>query len=89
MKDISRPHFNLNELHVNIYFQNLVVLNCATIFPMLFIGSYCPVIFDSWTCWNASLPDTAQVQPCPDFIDWGWGPTKGISHKKDNKDTSG
>ena len=56
---------------------------------MLFIGSYCPVIFDSWTCWNASLPNTAQVQPCPDFIDWGWGPTKGMSHKKDIKDIAG
>ena len=42
-----------------------------------FSGLYCPVIFDSWTCWNASLPDTPQVQPCPHFVDWRWGPTKG------------
>ena len=38
-------------------------------------GSYCPVIFDSWTCWNASLPGTVQVQPCPDFPDWQWNPS--------------
>ena len=65
-------------MNYSLEFIYIRYFNCGTIFSTLFIGSYCPVIFDSWTCWNASLPNTAQVQPCPDFIDWGWGPTKGM-----------
>jgi hypothetical protein len=27
----------------------------------------CPVIFDSWSCFNATTSGTFQTEPCPDF----------------------
>ena len=28
---------------------------------------YCPSIFDSWSCFNATPPNSLQKAPCPDF----------------------
>ena len=50
-------------------------LNNKRNFLLMNLEAYCPVIFDSWTCWNASLPGTVQKQPCPDFPQWGWSPS--------------
>ena len=33
---------------------------------------YCPMIFDSWNCWNESKPGTIQMQPCPNFPELGF-----------------
>ena len=28
----------------------------------------CPMVFDSWSCWNSTAPGTVQEQPCPNFV---------------------
>ena len=32
----------------------------------------CPIIFDSWTCWNYTQPDSVALEKCPDFENWGF-----------------
>ena len=32
----------------------------------------CPMVFDSWSCWNESQPGTIQEQPCPNFPHLGF-----------------
>ena len=33
---------------------------------------HCPIIFDSWTCWKSTPPDSVQVEQCPDFPNLGF-----------------
>jgi hypothetical protein len=55
--------------------QPFILFNLENIKFTSVSGLYCPVIFDSLRCWNATLPGTRQVQPCPDFPDWAWSPS--------------
>jgi len=36
----------------------------------------CPMIFDSWNCWNQSKPGTVQEQPCPNFPHLGFSSSR-------------
>ena len=33
---------------------------------------FCPVIFDSWSCWNTTPPYTTQYTSCPQFDNFGF-----------------
>ena len=37
-----------------------------------FEKGFCPFIFDSWSCFNATLPGQTQLEHCPDFINLGF-----------------
>ena len=32
----------------------------------------CPIMFDSWSCWNSTPPGLTQVEMCPSFINLGF-----------------
>ena len=32
----------------------------------------CPIIFDSWSCFNSTLPGLTQQEMCPDLPDLGF-----------------
>ena len=34
--------------------------------------TFCPIIFDSWSCWNATPPNTTQLTGCPGFANFGF-----------------
>ena len=36
----------------------------------------CPVIFDSWNCWPATLAGKTAVMPCPNFPDFGFSASR-------------
>ena len=42
------------------------VLDCTQRVTEMIPGS-CPLIFDSWSCFNASAAETFQTEPCPDI----------------------
>ena len=44
----------------------------------LLLDKNCPMIFDSWNCWNESKPGTIQEQPCPNFPEMGFSPKRKI-----------
>ena len=33
------------------------------------LAEECPLIFDSWSCFNATSPGSIMMEPCPDFAD--------------------
>lgn len=45
----------------------------------------CPMIFDSWNCWNQSKPGTVQEQPCPNFPHLGFSSSRKLLEKSSNK----
>ena len=32
----------------------------------------CPIMFDSWSCWNATVPGMDQFERCPSFVNLGF-----------------
>ena len=40
----------------------------------------CPMVFDSWNCWNESKPGTVQELPCPNFPHLGFSPSRKLGH---------
>ena len=45
----------------------------------------CPMVFDSWSCWNESKRGTIQEQPCPNFPHLGFSPnSESILHHHSN-----
>ena len=74
--------FFLGEEGASIYLNGLH--NCLTRYEE-FSGNitdpdnYCPVIYDSWNCWEASDPGTIQEQPCPNFPHLGFSPSSKYS----------
>ena len=36
----------------------------------------CPVMFDSWSCWNSTPPGMAQYERCPNFVNLGFRPDR-------------
>ena len=32
----------------------------------------CPIMFDSWSCWNSTESSTTQVTQCPNFVNLGF-----------------
>ena len=32
----------------------------------------CPIMFDSWSCWNSTEPSTTQYTQCPNFVNLGF-----------------
>ena len=39
-------------------------------------SSHCPLIFDSWSCFNATQAGQNQLESCPEFPDLGFDPNK-------------
>ena len=39
----------------------------------------CPMVFDSWSCWNSTAPGTVQEQPCPNFPHLGFSPKSKLN----------
>ena len=37
-----------------------------------FEKGFCPFIFDSWSCFNATIPGQTQIEQCPEFINLGF-----------------
>ena len=35
----------------------------------------CPMMFDSWNCWEAASPGTVQKMACPNFPHLGFNPS--------------
>ena len=38
--------------------------------------SNCPLIFDSWSCFNATQAGHYQEEPCPELVDLGFDPAR-------------
>ena len=36
--------------------------------------NYCPIIFDSWSCWNSTEPNSTEFTQCPNFVNLGFRP---------------
>ena len=32
----------------------------------------CPIMFDSWSCWNSTPPELDQFEMCPNFVNLGF-----------------
>ena len=32
----------------------------------------CPIMFDSWSCWNSTAPGSFQYSSCPNFVNLGF-----------------
>ena len=37
---------------------------------------FCPITFDSWSCWNATPPNSTQFTHCPNFVNLGFRPER-------------
>ena len=49
------------------------LLNCISLaFNTSSEENSCPMIFDSWSCWNMTSPNTTQYTSCPDFDTFGF-----------------
>ena len=56
--------------HILLFFRLLECMNRALQKP--FEKEFCPFIFDSWSCFNATLPGQTQIEQCPDFKNLGF-----------------
>ena len=36
----------------------------------------CPIMFDSWSCWNSTTPGQNMYEKCPNFVNLGFGPER-------------
>ena len=68
VNDKDSPYYIESE-----YLMNRL-LNCFK--TVLSYDSYepqnCPMIFDSWSCWNSTAPGNFQYASCPNFINLGF-----------------
>ena len=37
-----------------------------------YIPTNCPLIFDSWSCWNSTPLNSVQFEQCPNFVNMGF-----------------
>ena len=47
------------------------------------IPGFCPLIFDSWSCFNSTPAGTVQKEPCPDFEIFNFSPSRFASKECD------
>ena len=49
------------------------------------IPGSCPLIFDSWSCFNSTPAGSVQKEPCPDFEIFNFSPSRFASKECDEK----
>ena len=75
LKDIIDPD---SIYHVESEYILYRLVDCAkramefSIIP----AGYCPMIFDSWSCWNSTSPGSDQYESCPNFGNLGFTPKR-------------
>ena len=58
------------------------LLDCANrALQSRYQSDFCPVIFDSWSCWNSTPPDSVALEQCPHFLGLGFRPDR-LAEKK-------
>ena len=73
MMDPSSDHFMSSQYFI------LRLIECTGRINLTSLDSssaHCPLIFDSWSCFNASQPGEVQYEHCPDLSDLGFDPTR-------------
>ena len=82
--DPSSDHFISSE-----YFM-LRLIECTGRLNLTSVDSstpLCPLIFDSWSCFNASRPGEDQYENCPDLSDLGFQPQRKAAKHCDQNGT--
>ena len=50
-----------------------------------FQPGHCPIMFDSWSCWNSTPPGQVMYEKCPSFVNLGFRPER-LAEKHCGKD---
>ena len=75
LKEISNP--NSAQFIESDYLQ-VRLLECVARIQQqgLVSEDHCPMIFDSWTCFDSTAPGTEQRESCPAFPGLGYSPSR-------------
>ena len=71
LMNLISDHSSLYYVHDKYLLYRL--LECTNLaLNMSMDPSSCPLLFDSWSCWNSTPPDTLQYTSCPSFDNFGF-----------------
>ena len=63
--------------HIDLDYILIRLLDCMTrVIHSKDEPTNCPLIFDSWSCWNSTPANSVQREQCPNFVNLGFKSTR-------------